>query len=49
MWLDTKHMPDSFINKDGNDVTPAFIRYAAPIAGKLPLIGKFKAVPIAKK
>jgi len=45
----TKHMPDSFINKEGNDVTAAFIRYAAPIVGKLPTIGKFKAVPVAKK
>ena len=45
----TKHMPDSFINKEGNDVTAAFIRYATPIVGKLPTIGKFKAVPVAKK
>ncbi len=44
----TKHMPDSFINKDGNDVTAAFIRYAAPIVGKLPTLGKFKAVPVEK-
>ncbi len=44
----TKHMPDSFINKDGNDVTPAFIRYAAPIVSKLPTLGKFKAVPVEK-
>ena len=45
----TKHMPDSFINKAGNDVTAAFIRYAAPIVGKLPTLGKFKAVPVSKK
>jgi len=44
----TKHMPDSFINEDGNDVTAAFIRYAAPIVGKLPTLGKFKAVPVEK-
>jgi 6-phosphofructokinase 1 len=42
----TKHMPDRFISKAGNDVTAAFIRYAAPIVGKLPVIGKFKAVPV---
>ena len=45
----TKHMPDAFINADGNDVTPAFIRYAAPIIGNLPTIGKLKAAPIVKK
>jgi len=45
----TKHMPDAFINAEGNDVTPAFIKYAAPIIGKLSVIGKFKAVPVEKK
>jgi len=45
----TKHMPGSFINKAGNDVTVAFIRYATPIAGKLPVIGKFKMVRVPKK
>jgi len=45
----TKHMPDAFISKAGNDVTAAFIRYATPIVGKLPIIGKFKAVPVPKK
>jgi 6-phosphofructokinase 1 len=44
----TKHMPDRFINKAGNDVTEAFVRYAAPIVGKLPVIGKLKAVPAAR-
>jgi 6-phosphofructokinase 1 len=42
-------MPDQFINKAGNHVTQAFIDYAAPIVGKLPKIGKFKRVPVAKK
>jgi len=42
-------MPDAFINKAGNDVTAAFIRYAAPIVGKLPIIGKFMAFPVRKK
>ncbi len=31
----TKSMPRSWINKDGNDVTAAFVRYAAPLAGPL--------------
>ena len=33
---ETRHMPASFINKAGNDVTAAFIRYAAPLVGPLP-------------
>ncbi len=46
---ETRHMPDEFINADGNDVTPAFIAYAAPIVGALPKIGRLKAVPAVKK
>jgi 6-phosphofructokinase 1 len=33
---ETRHMPASFINKAGNDVTAAFIRYVTPLVGKLP-------------
>lgn len=44
----TRHMPDRFINEAGNHVTPAFIDYVKPIVGKLPLIGRFKAVPVKK-
>ncbi len=32
----TKSMPDDFINKDGNGMTDAFLRYAFPLVGKLP-------------
>ena len=46
---ETRHMPDEFINKDGNDVTAAFIKYAAPIVGPLPKIGQLKAIPVSKK
>ncbi|MBN2685627.1 MAG: 6-phosphofructokinase [Pontiellaceae bacterium] len=46
---ETRHMPDEFINEEGNNVTQAFIDYAAPIIGELPKIGKFKRVPVAKK
>lgn len=45
---ETQHMPDRFINAAGNNVTKAFIDYAAPIVGKLPKIGKFKRIPVAK-
>jgi 6-phosphofructokinase 1 len=45
---ETRHMPDKFINKDANDVTPAFIAYAKPLVGKLPVIGRFKGVRVKK-
>ncbi len=45
---ETRHMPDAWINKAGNDVTPAFINYIKPLVGKLPIIGKFKGVRVAK-
>jgi len=45
----TRHMPDRFINAEGNHVTQAFIDYAAPIIGKLPEIGQFRCVAVAKK
>ncbi len=43
---ETRHMPDAFINKAGNDVTKAFIEYAKPIVGTLPKIGRLKAVRV---
>lgn len=38
-----KEMPAKFINKAGNDVTKAFIDYAMPIVGKLPVPGRLTA------
>ena len=32
-----------------NDVTKAFIDYARPIVGKLPAVGRLKAVAVKKK
>ena len=45
---DTRHVPDNFINKAGNDVTQAFLDYARPLVGKLPVIGRFKGVKVAR-
>jgi 6-phosphofructokinase 1 len=45
---ETRHMPDKFINKAANDVTPAFIAYAKPLVGDLPVIGRFKGAPVKK-
>lgn len=44
----TRPMPSKFINKAGNDVTPAFLEYVRPIVGPLPQIGRLKAVPVNK-
>lgn len=41
---DSREMPDQHINKEGNDVTQAFIKYAAPIVGKLPHPGRFSGI-----
>lgn len=43
---DTRHMPEKFINKEGNDVTRAFVEYAKPLVGKLPDIGRLKGIPV---
>lgn len=45
---ETRHMPDNFINKAGNDVTNAFIEYARPLVGKLPRIGRFKGYKVTR-
>jgi 6-phosphofructokinase 1 len=44
----TRHMPDEFINKAGNDVTDKFIAYARPLVGDLPKIGRLRGVPVRK-
>ena len=46
---ETKHMPDEFINDEANDVTKAFIDYARPIVGPLPVIGRFAGKAVVKK
>ena len=37
----TKDMPRKFINKAGNGITAAFVKYATPLLGDLPKLGKF--------
>ncbi|MFZ4395272.1 MAG: 6-phosphofructokinase [Kiritimatiellia bacterium] len=39
---ETRHMPPAFINRAGNDVTPAFLAYARPLVGALPRVGRFR-------
>ncbi len=38
----TKTMDRDFINAAGNDITRAFVAYAAPLAGPLPEVGRLK-------
>ena len=44
----TKKVPDSFINKEGNFVTDEFIRYARPLTGHLPEYTRLKGIPVGK-
>lgn len=46
---ETRHMPAAFIHKDGNHITPAFLEYVKPLVGPLPVIGRLKDFPVAKK
>ena len=45
----TSHVPPAYINKEGNNVTKAFLAYAAPLVGKLPTKGYLKGKKVAKK
>lgn len=44
----TKHVPDKFINKNGNGVTDAFLKYARPLLGELPAVQRIDAPAVAK-
>ena len=46
---ETRHVPDSFITASGNDVTPAFLDYIRPLVGRLPAVGRLKAVRLGRK
>lgn len=45
----TKSMPAKFINKQGNNVTKAFIEYAKPLVSKLPEIGMLTKYLVRKR
>lgn len=44
----TRFMPKKFINKDGNGVTEAFLRYARPLIGSVPNIARLSAPRVEK-
>lgn len=45
---ETRHMPASYIHKDQNHVTPAFLDYVRPLVGPLPKMGRLKDYPLPK-
>jgi 6-phosphofructokinase 1 len=45
---ETTELPRRFLNKDGNNVTRAFIDYALPLVGHLPRIGFLEGKPVKK-
>nr|MDA3874511.1 6-phosphofructokinase [Kiritimatiellia bacterium] len=45
---ETRHMPATYINKDGNHITPAFLDYVKPLVGPLPEMGRLKDHPLPK-
>jgi 6-phosphofructokinase 1 len=44
----TKHMPDNFINAEGNYVTPEFLAYARPLVGEMPVQDRIVAPTVHK-
>ena len=44
----TRHMDESFINAEGNNVTEAFLKYCRPLAGEMPTQDRFQAPAVAK-
>jgi ATP-dependent phosphofructokinase / diphosphate-dependent phosphofructokinase len=45
---ESTEMPRKFINKDGNGVTDAFVRYARPLIGQIPVMERIAAPRVAK-
>ena len=41
---ETKSMPDAFIAENGHDVTDAFLAYARPLVGELPVKAMLKGM-----
>jgi 6-phosphofructokinase 1 len=44
----TKHMPDEYINEDGNYVTPAYYDYVRPLVGVMPSVARISAPKVEK-
>ncbi|MFZ5950837.1 MAG: 6-phosphofructokinase [Candidatus Rifleibacteriota bacterium] len=46
---ETKHMPDSYINAEGNGVTSEFLNYARPLLGHMPEYERLQCPKVPKK
>ena len=44
----TTSLAPKYINKEGNNVTKAFIDYALPLVGELPPVGFLEGKPVKK-
>lgn len=44
----TRDLPPAYINKDGNNITSAFMKYAGPLVGELPKIAFLKGKAVKK-
>jgi ATP-dependent phosphofructokinase / diphosphate-dependent phosphofructokinase len=44
----TRHMDESFINAEGNNVTEAFLKYCRPLVGAMPTQDRIQAPAVAK-
>lgn len=45
---ESRSMPDEYINAEGNGVTQAFVNYAQPLVGDLPLLERIAAPRVTK-
>ncbi|MFG0317185.1 MAG: 6-phosphofructokinase [Planctomycetota bacterium JB042] len=45
----TKSLDPAFLNEAGNDVTDAWLDYVRPLAGALPVVGRFAGHPVEKR
>jgi len=45
---ETRSVPTGFINKEGNNVTDAFVHYAKPLVGDLPMVKHITAPMVGK-
>lgn len=45
----TRHLPDEFINAEGNNVTDAFMTWGRPLIGELVKIGELDLTKMVEK
>ena len=45
----TRGLPDEFISPDANDITQAFVDYALPLLGKMPVVKRLAGVKVTRR